>query len=116
MGLVSAIITSMTFVDDAKINIATGLKSEINLPTSAPNGIAKRVSTRENPKTLPCISVGTVSCRTDATIVFQAIIQLLQPKQVITYLLRVAFPTHLRSTHTKLHLWLLAILLDLIAL
>ena len=29
--------------------------------TKAPNGIAKRVSTRENPRTLSCRLVGTVS-------------------------------------------------------
>lgn len=75
IGLISAIITSIIFVADAKINIATGLKSEIIPPTSAPNGIARRVSTRENPRTLPCILVGTVSWWTDATMVFQAILQ-----------------------------------------
>lgn len=52
-------------------------------PTNAPSGIANRVSTRENPKTLPCIFDGTVSWRTVATIVFHAILQVIAiPKAI----------------------------------
>ncbi len=47
------------------------------------SGIANRVSTRENPKTLPCIFDGTVSWRTVATIVFHAILQVIAiPKAI----------------------------------
>ena len=52
-------------------------------PNNAPSGIANRVSTRENPKTLPCIFDGTVSRRTVATIVFHAILQVIATPKAI---------------------------------